>query len=677
MDNANFDAPLPNPGQIIKFLCRSFSHVDDQNDQNIKKTLDRFALGSPKDPKKAFKILFRQIKPTYRAIGRHNSKVLKCSFSRAWQSYIVLVRYLKCGPLPRQEVVRIIDEHLFNLLFQDLLDLALKPVGLSSLDILGTPQSATRTVWSAYQGDKSHYKFSEELASKVHVPETDAWISSIESWRKRSERIAGGGSLNVASILRHSEIDQDVKFALLVANAYKRYCDLLYIRDCANDHSAADSDTLSFETCYSKLQEALIRENGDFVKSLSFKPGYQRVFASAELLTSAKRLKQEGDRTEAERILSELKDMTERLPLEFADMPLRGHFYIQSRDLKKALWAFEEYCEYSKLRDGPMLKVGLTCLLPLAVLLGRDGLVSEWGKWATFFGLEVNLQKNRAAVMLRKMFPNRYIEVDENLDVSLSAFGFYDRERWLNEEPDVKKPDRKRKGYANSAWHQIAIFAHLGQVEKVRALISNGASVDVVDENGFTPLMRAIVGKSEHCVDSILSETSDEYLNKVGLKNPYHALGAAIDSGNVGIVKKLLDAGCEVDLRGGMDRTSLYSIICELQALPSGSIRYSTEDLEGYNRGRHPGYIHTVSPFRRDQVEADIRVLLENEPTIKIIREFQRTQLSEVAGEMISLLLDYGANTQAVHDDRYTPVLAAEELGLFQIRNLLISHSKQ
>jgi len=85
-----------------------------------------------------------------------------------------------------------------------------------------------------------------------------------------------------------------------------------------------------------------------------------------------------------------------------------------------------------------MLKVGLTWLLTLAVYLDRDGLVTKWEKWGSFFELEINSRQDRAEVLLRKTFPYKYVEVGENLHVDLSAFGFYDRERFLREEPVLK-----------------------------------------------------------------------------------------------------------------------------------------------------------------------------------------------------------------------------------------------
>jgi len=154
----------------------------------------------------------------------------------------------------------------------------------------------------------------------------DAWIFSVESWRKRLGRIANGGSLNVSDICGVSGIEQDVKFALLVANAYRRYCELPYVIDCTDRHSAASNDTVRAESWFSDLQSALVRDSHEFVRSVDFPPGFHLVSESARSLTSRKKKKRDGDLVKAEHVLDKLKNMTSGLPSEFSDMPLRGTF---------------------------------------------------------------------------------------------------------------------------------------------------------------------------------------------------------------------------------------------------------------------------------------------------------------------------------------------------------------
>jgi len=669
MQKSNSDTPLPNPGQIIKFLCRSFSHVDDRYDKNTSKSLKRFASGSPRDSKDAFKTLYRQIKPTYEAVGRQNSIVLKDSFKRAWQSYILVVRNLRCRLLPKREVVRILDEHLFSFLFEDLLEFALKPLGLSLSDILGKPETITATVWSAFQGGDTNYQTSKKLAE-------DFGISSDEGWRKRLEGYHGGGNVSVQDILRISRVEQDLGFALLVANAYGRYCDLPYMKECIAGHSLADSNKANGEKWLSKLQETLNRENQDFANSFSLPHDFLQVFASAESLTSEKRIKQHGDLIEAERHLDELKYMTEELPRGLSDMSMRGHFYIQSRNLERALEAFEDYCEYAKLRDGPMLKAGLKRLLPLAVLLNRNKLINDWGKWGSFFDLEVNLQKDRAGVLLRKMFPNTYANVDENLNVKLIDFGFFEFDKWTNKKPNCRYPNRKFRGISNIPRPQISVFAGFGQSEKVAKLLSSEANVNVADDDGATPLICAVQGGCHKCVDMILAQTSNKFLHAVTNRRHQHALSAAIDRSDVVIARKILESRFKVDLPGEDNQTSLFAVMRGICPIPEGSLNHSEKALRRYADGRPPGFAQTASPFRRDQIEADRKFLTANEKLLKTVGRVKQKQLSEVAFEMILLLLDFGADIHAVHEGGYTSLRLAREIGFTEIHETMLSHSK-
>jgi len=168
-----------------------------------------------------------------------------------------------------------------------------------------------------------------------------------------------------------------------------------------------------------------------------------------------------------------------------------------------------------------------------------------------------------------------------------------------------------------------------------------------------------------------------EYLNTIICVNPYHALSAAVDSCDIEIVKMLLNAGYEVDLRNQRNETTLFSLILQLKPLPDGPVNFTAEDLDAYDRMRHPGYVHTASPFRRDQIKADLKILIEGEVLIKVKHELQRERMSGVADELISLLLDFGADIHAVHKGGYTPLLAAQEFGMDQIHNMMFNHSKK
>jgi len=672
MDTLEIDAPIPHPGQVIKFICQSFSHVDSQDKPGIKKKLDRIASIGAANSSELRNFLFRQMMPTLKFIEPVYRRKLIHQFKIAWQSYLQVVKKLDCGVLPSSDVARILDKHLFNLLTSELLISSLAPIGMLPNDILGKPKEAVNIILTQIRQDKSIYAFTRSLHEKFDHVSEDAWKSSL---RRRGK----GDSARVSSFLEVLKVNQPLGWSLLVANAYRRYCELNKSEEFLEaSHRRLLRTALGHEKWFEALQSEVNRQNEILIDSLDVSTEYRSSKQKVYLLTDPTRPKIAGDMLEAEAALEELRRLSRHLPLLFSDLSIRWLFLIQKRDMEGACTALDNYCEYVKSRDTAYLKYLLGVLLPIAKTLpNKKVLITKWEKWGSFFGWKVDLKADHSRVILKRLFQNKYPEVEENLQTDLTDFGIMYLEDWKRRKPDLQHPNRKVKGFGNIARPQIAIFAGLGHPEKVERLLSKGADVDVKDINGATPLIYAIQGGCDKCIDMILPKTSIEFMHQVTTKTRQHALSAAIDNRDVETLRKLLRAGFDPDLRGALDRTSLYSVICQLQRLPTGPVIYSRDDLRRYAERQYPGFMNTTSPFLYDKLVADGEALFEHQDLIGKIYEFQRRQLSKVALEIIRLLVKSGSDIHAVHQDGYTPLSAAKGLGLVHLYTGMIILDKQ
>jgi uncharacterized protein len=91
---------------------------------------------------------------------------------------------------------------------------------------------------------------------------------------------------------------------------------------------------------------------------------------------------------------------------------------------------------------------------------------------------------------------------------------------------------------------QFVMAGRIGQVERVKALLAEGAKVDSRDRNGDSPLNMAATKGNVALADALLAAGADVNLANIAGVTPL--MGAAF-SGNVQIVRKLLAAGAKIE----------------------------------------------------------------------------------------------------------------------------------
>ena len=96
-----------------------------------------------------------------------------------------------------------------------------------------------------------------------------------------------------------------------------------------------------------------------------------------------------------------------------------------------------------------------------------------------------------------------------------------------------------------------------GNVDAVRSWVASGADINVVDEDGFTPLMLATL--HSECVAEMLRLGADaRRVNNYGWTAlHYVALQAYRRGDGVGVVRQLVAAGCDAAVRDNDGHTAV------------------------------------------------------------------------------------------------------------------------
>lgn len=140
--------------------------------------------------------------------------------------------------------------------------------------------------------------------------------------------------------------------------------------------------------------------------------------------------------------------------------------------------------------------------------------------------------------------------------------------------PDYNSPNRKIKPdlERNLSYPQIVWFAMNNDKEVVKKLVEVGARVNVSSHSGDTALLMSIQELNPQNLEASFDETlfnllisqkhTTESLNLMTAKIRLTPIFCAIDTGRLDVVKKLIEAGVDIDLKAGLDDMSpLYYCI--------------------------------------------------------------------------------------------------------------------
>ena len=97
-----------------------------------------------------------------------------------------------------------------------------------------------------------------------------------------------------------------------------------------------------------------------------------------------------------------------------------------------------------------------------------------------------------------------------------------------------------------------------GNVDAVRSWVASGADINVVNEDGVTPLMVASFQHLAECVAEMLRLGADaRRVNKYGMTALHRVALRGSDGGGGEVVRLLVAAGCDAAVRDNDDETAV------------------------------------------------------------------------------------------------------------------------
>ena len=188
---------------------------------------------------------------------------------------------------------------------------------------------------------------------------------------------------------------------------------------------------------------------------------------------------------------------------------------------------------------------------------------------------------------------------------------------------------------------QLLLVAERGETEQVLGLLKQGAEINVQDEQGRTPIMRATYAQQAETVDALIRAGADINIRDQNLDNP---LLYASAEGLLDIVKLALGAQADTRL------TNRY------------------------------GGVSLIPAAERGHVEVVRELLTRSDVEVNHINNLGWTALLEavILGEgkvahqqIVQLLVDHGADVQIADKDGVTPLQHARRRGFTEIANTL------
>jgi len=274
-------------------------------------------------------------------------------------------------------------------------------------------------------------------------------------------------------------------------------------------------------------------------------------------------------------------------------------------------------------------------------------------------------------------------------------------------EPDTKE----RKGYLNMALVVATAFPEVG-LEIVKELLGKGACPnDMTDGNLNTPLMKAASTGQTAVVKELVQKGANVDATHV---SGYTALMFAAENGHLDVVRVLLEMGANVRaasedsrrfwyfvdnpgktfLSGRESETALdkarrnnHSQIVELLEAYQAKKRTAPKPVAALPKNRHPGSVPQAAP--KDPKERELvaacttgqldkaKTLLANGVSVTCRDpEFEATPLHWASFKghkaVVALLLEKGADINALNKDGRTPFMMAAGFGQQDVVELLL-----
>ncbi|MFC1783643.1 ankyrin repeat domain-containing protein [Planctomycetota bacterium] len=257
----------------------------------------------------------------------------------------------------------------------------------------------------------------------------------------------------------------------------------------------------------------------------------------------------------------------------------------------------------------------------------------------------------------------------ESLYEAVKAGALTEVKRLINEGANVNSLNQRSHTTMKYEMTPLGAAASENHIEIVKALLDSGANINMVDTRGYSALWYAVFYCHEEMVKVLISRGADVNL----VTDPYDTeLNNAIwdrGTGIVGIVKALLDAGANTELKDDEGRSPLQHAldICNPDIV---KLLVNTDDA--------------VPDLHRAALKGDLttlKKLLEEGADINDKDEFDRTpieySLSTRQTEIVKYLLGQGVDVNLKTQMRGSPPLLniAARVDLLEIVKILIARN--
>lgn len=651
--------PIPQPSEIVAFIARCFSRVDHENNPALKKKLQRLKQETPLSVDAAMDILEENLVEMLDASPNKGQILL--GIRHYLSAYVGFATSVDCRALPASEVRRVFDQYAVGKFAATLTPL-LSKYRVYPTDVLGAPEHGLAVLWKSFCQGQSIGEIAWHFQSKM-AKEDGTWEKNIHRWLK-------GQRMNVSTILEiTAKVDYDFGLTLLYVNAYQEYCQFTLVDPSKHRPPFLENPQ--------KIQHDIVElAQGKFAHCGALAPETLQHVEKLTKLVDPRVLKEAGDAHKASECIKAIRaDLAGEDRLAGLGFQ-QGRFEAQLGNLDRALEFFEEAAEWFKFRSSIQLKSCLHHALNTAAALGKKRIQKKWAGWSKALGLEV-LEQKTARPFLRD-FPHPFVEAQNWPSEKPNDGSLVVLPEWETRQPDLSNPNRMVKGYGATPSPQLHIFAHLGQVDKVNALLENGADPEKLDPANGSALLNAIQGGHDLCFETLLKVTSEDVVN-TRTRRGKSCLHEAIHATKPNCVKALLDKGADVEIEGTKGQSPLCSAVSPF--LDKSGMTRGFRDPSVQKNGAKmlpEGLRPSSSPFVDTQAQL-LDQITEQHP--ELAAAFLDYCAGEVLGdkenhrEIVLALLEAGADINAkVSPQGWTPFLYAAEIGNAWLFDTLIDH---
>lgn len=391
---------------------------------------------------------------------------------------------------------------------------------------------------------------------------------------------------------------------------------------------------------------------------------------------------------------------------------LLGRWHVLSGQFHDALPFYKEAEELANYRVGNQQKQIVEETLVLAAFVdGEKPLLKRLKHRAIVFGLFAKPRSDdvieaweieHLRQQFHRIFPRqgRFPEAADLEDEQEPLpFLMLNEEELLALAPDLRTPNRVRTVRAPDGqtrrWPQLRLFASVGRIDAVQALLENGASVDELDEAGGSALLCAIQHAEQAgdrgALDLLLKHPHFmETLDSATTRKRHTPLICAVRYGEPDVVGRLLAMGATPDRRGQVDDlTPLYRCLVRIGEIrkPSGvvqslrgSLLADPDYMQREVRRRYNislgGVFGDESTVLDSLVTPGHRVMFERLVDDMVKEETGRLSEPKLL-RIVELLLNAGANPNAEHHypaRGRTPLMLAAENDSVEALDLMMHH---